>query len=119
MDVVGGVGVENARSWTPRQEPQTWKSIFTLKNDEKPSATTSTTRKTEKTRKPEVTETPGNTPPAFAGLRQGAIIEHQRFGIGEVVKMEGRGENLKITVNFRHAGQKILLAKFAKFNIIG
>ena len=119
MDVVGGVGVENARSWTPRQEPRTWKSIFTLKNDEKPSATTSTTRKTEKTRKPEVTETPGNTPPAFAGLRQGAIIEHQRFGIGEVVKMEGRGENLKITVNFRHAGQKILLAKFAKFNIIG
>lgn len=119
MDVVGGVGVENARLWTPRQEPRTWKSIFTLKNDEKPSATTSTTRKTEKTRKPEVTETPGNTPPAFAGLRQGAIIEHQRFGIGEVVKMEGRGENLKITVNFRHAGQKILLAKFAKFNIIG
>ena len=52
-------------------------------------------------------------------LRRTAPRCYQRFGIGEVVKMEGRGENLKITVNFRHAGQKILLAKFAKFNIIG
>ena len=118
MDVVGGVGVENARSWTPRQEPRTWKSIFTLKNDEKPSATTSTTRKTEKTRKPEVTETPGNTPPAFAGLRQGAIIEHQRFGIGRVVRIEGTGENQKATVEFKNTGTKQLLLKFARYKII-
>ena len=50
-------------------------------------------------------------------LREGCIIEHQRFGIGKVVKLEGTGENLKATVVFRNAGTKQLLVKFAKFTI--
>jgi DNA helicase-2/ATP-dependent DNA helicase PcrA len=53
-----------------------------------------------------------------AGLREGCTIEHQRFGIGRVVKLEGTGENLKATVSFRNAGTKQLLVKFAKFTII-
>ena len=53
------------------------------------------------------------------GLREGNVIEHQRFGIGTVVKVEGAGENTKATVNFKNAGTKQLLLKFAKYTIIG
>ena len=48
------------------------------------------------------------------GLKEGNIIEHQRFGIGTVVKVEGSGENTKATVNFKNAVTKQLLLKFAK-----
>ena len=52
-------------------------------------------------------------------LREGNTIEHQRFGIGTVIKIEGTGENRKATVEFRNTGTKQLLLKFAKFKIIG
>ena len=52
-------------------------------------------------------------------LHEGVRIEHQRFGIGTVIKIEGTGENMKATVDFRNAGTKQLLLKFAKFKIIG
>jgi DNA helicase-2/ATP-dependent DNA helicase PcrA len=51
-------------------------------------------------------------------LKEGNVIEHQRFGIGTVVKIEGTGENEKATVQFRNAGTKQLLLKFAKYKII-
>ena len=54
-----------------------------------------------------------------SSLREGCKIEHQRFGIGEVLKLEGSGENAKATVAFAHAGTKQLLLKFAKYTIIG
>lgn len=47
------------------------------------------------------------------------MIEHQRFGVGQVLGLEGTGENAKATVEFRNAGKKQLLLKFAKFKIIG
>ena len=53
------------------------------------------------------------------GLKEGNVIEHQRFGIGTVVKVEGSGENTKATVNFKNAGIKQLLLKFARYTIIG
>ena len=53
-----------------------------------------------------------------SSLREGCKIEHQRFGIGEVLKLEGSGENAKATVAFTHAGTKQLLLKFAKYTII-
>ena len=53
-----------------------------------------------------------------SSLREGCRIEHQRFGIGEVLKLEGSGENVKATVAFTHAGTKQLLLKFAKYTII-
>ena len=52
------------------------------------------------------------------GLKEGNVIEHQRFGIGTVIKIEGSGENTKATVEFRNAGTKQLLLKFAKYTII-
>ena len=57
--------------------------------------------------------------PSAGELREGCRIEHQRFGIGTVLKIEGTGENTKATVEFRNAGTKQLLLKFAKFKIIG
>ena len=56
--------------------------------------------------------------PSSSSLREGCKIEHQRFGIGEVLKLEGSGENGKATVAFAHAGTKQLLLKFAKYTII-
>ena len=57
--------------------------------------------------------------PSASDLHEGAKIEHQRFGVGTVVRIEGTGENTKATVEFRNAGTKQLLLKFAKFKIIG
>ncbi len=51
-------------------------------------------------------------------LREGMTIEHQRFGIGKVLKVEGSGENEKATIEFRNVGTKQLLLKFAKFTIL-
>ena len=53
------------------------------------------------------------------GLKEGNVIEHQRFGIGTVIKVEGTGENTKATVAFKNAGTKQLLLKFAKYTIVG
>lgn len=53
------------------------------------------------------------------GLQEGTKIEHQRFGIGIVRKLEGSGENAKATVEFVNSGTKQLLLKFAKFTVIG
>lgn len=52
------------------------------------------------------------------GIKEGNVIEHQRFGIGTVIKVEGSGENTKATVAFKNAGTKQLLLKFAKYTII-
>ncbi|MCF0160399.1 MAG: UvrD-helicase domain-containing protein, partial [Bacteroidaceae bacterium] len=51
-------------------------------------------------------------------LQVGNVIEHERFGIGDVIAVTGSGENVKATVKFRHAGEKQLLLKFARFKII-
>jgi DNA helicase-2/ATP-dependent DNA helicase PcrA len=59
------------------------------------------------------------TVPSSSELREGARIEHQRFGIGTIIKIEGTGENTKATVEFKNTGTKQLLLKFAKFKIIG
>ena len=52
-------------------------------------------------------------------LTEGNIIEHERFGIGTVVRVEGTGENTKATVEFRNTGTKQLLLKFARYKVIG
>ena len=53
------------------------------------------------------------------GLQEGMKIEHQRFGRGTVLKIEGTGENTKATVEFVHSGTKQLLLKYAKFTVVG
>ena len=52
------------------------------------------------------------------GIKEGNVIEHQRFGVGTVIKVEGTGENTKATVEFKNAGIKQLLLKFAKYTIV-
>lgn len=73
--------------------------------------------------KPVASQFMADPKPAFASsaagsLSEGCRIEHQRFGIGKVLKIEGTGENTKATVEFQNAGTKQLLLKFAKFTIL-
>ena len=56
--------------------------------------------------------------PASGVLRQGQLIEHERFGLGEVLKVEGEGDNAKATIRFKNAGDKQLLLRFARFKVI-
>ena len=52
-------------------------------------------------------------------VQQGQLIEHERFGLGEVLKVEGEGDNAKATIRFKNAGDKQLLLRFARFTVIG
>lgn len=52
------------------------------------------------------------------GLKENCVIEHERFGIGKVIRLEGSGENMKATVQFENAGVKQLLVKFARFTVV-
>ena len=64
-------------------------------------------------------QTVSSSPSDSSDLHEGNVIEHQRFGIGRVVKIEGSGENQKATVEFRNTGTKQLLLKFARYKVIG
>lgn len=67
--------------------------------------------------------TPPQQGPAGASaggdLHEGCVIEHQRFGVGTVVRVEGTGENRKATVQFKNTGLKQLLLKFARYTVVG
>ena len=52
------------------------------------------------------------------GVSVGQTIEHERFGLGEVIRVEGTGDNCKATVRFRNVGEKQLLLKFARFKVV-
>ena len=62
--------------------------------------------------------TASSTGSSSCGLQEGMKIEHQRFGRGTVLKIEGTGENTKATVEFVHSGTKQLLLKYAKFTVV-
>ena len=53
-----------------------------------------------------------------SSIQAGQKIQHERFGIGEVIKVEGSGDNAKATISFLHAGEKQLLLRFARFKVI-
>lgn len=56
---------------------------------------------------------------AFGGkIKVGQLIEHERFGLGEVLKVEGEGDNAKATIQFKNAGSKQLLLRFARFTVV-
>lgn len=62
-----------------------------------------------------------NTPTdnsANANLRVGSVIEHEKFGIGEITAIEGIYPNAKATIQFRDAGEKNLLLKYAKLKVV-
>ena len=68
------------------------------------------------------TSTPKPPTAAPSGLlpaiKVGDKVEHSRFGVGVVLKVEGSGENTKTTVEFSMAGTKQLLLKFARLKVI-
>lgn len=67
---------------------------------------------------PDAAPSTASSAPSAGGLSAGTWIEHERFGKGEVTKVEGSGDNCKATVQFQHAGVKQLLLKFARFKVI-
>ena len=56
--------------------------------------------------------------PTVGPVREGQTIEHERFGLGTVVCVEGTGDNAKATVEFRNVGKKQLLLRFARFKVV-
>lgn len=56
--------------------------------------------------------------PIGLSLYEGCTVEHQRFGVGTILKIEGNGENAKATVLFNNVGSKQLLLKFARLKVI-
>ena len=76
------------------------------------------------TSKPAVTKTVEHVPSEnFAAsdtsnLQAGQKVEHQKFGFGEVLKMEGAAHNPIATVNFEHNGEKKIMLNYAKLRII-
>lgn len=58
------------------------------------------------------------TTPSSSSLSVGCQVEHERFGCGVVVSLEGGGDNAKACVEFQNAGKKFLLLKFAKLKVV-
>ncbi|MBO4561308.1 MAG: UvrD-helicase domain-containing protein [Bacteroidaceae bacterium] len=52
------------------------------------------------------------------GLKEGSVIEHERFGIGSVLSIEGSGDNAKARIKFLNVGEKTLLLKFARYKVL-
>ena len=52
------------------------------------------------------------------GLKEGSVIEHERFGIGSVLTIEGSGDNAKARIKFLNVGEKTLLLKFARYKVL-
>tara|TARA_A200000113_G_scaffold115446_1_gene103649 strand:- start:1067 stop:3403 length:2337 start_codon:yes stop_codon:yes gene_type:complete len=51
------------------------------------------------------------------GLEVGKRVEHARFGYGEVLAIEGKGNDKKALIDFKGVGQKHLLLRFAKLKV--
>ena len=60
----------------------------------------------------------GFKPSDTSNLQVGMEVEHERFGFGKVISLEGNKPDVKATIFFKEIGQKQLLLKFAKLNII-
>ncbi len=63
-------------------------------------------------------QTSGASASSSSVLQAGATIEHERFGLGRVLSVEGSGDNAKATVDFRNVGRKQLLLRFARFKVV-
>ena len=61
---------------------------------------------------------PGFAPSDTSNLQEGAKVEHQKFGFGEVIKMEGAAHNPIATVKFEHNGEKKIMLNYAKLRVI-
>ena len=59
-----------------------------------------------------------SSPAQSSALHEGNVIEHERFGIGSVLSVEGSGDNAKARIKFLNVGEKTLLLKFARYKIL-
>lgn len=64
------------------------------------------------------TSAPMQSVSSTGGISVGSVVEHSRFGMGTVLRLEGSGENSKATVEFKNVGVKQLLMKFARLKVI-
>ena len=102
-----------SRTETPRPEPQPGISTRNLP----PSVWGKTLRKVAPTASsPDTTK--GSSTEA-ASLHAGNVVNHNRFGRGTIVSVEGTGMDAKATVDFDNVGRKVLLLRFAKFTVVG
>ena len=62
--------------------------------------------------------TPGFTPNAANEFQNGMEVEHEKFGFGKIINLEGNLPDVKATVFFQGLGNKQLLLKFAKLRIV-
>lgn len=103
-------------AYAKREEPRT--SLFTKQQPQpKPTFTPTTPRNLKRV----TTLSPSSsaTTTSNVGLQVGQYIEHERFGLGRVIEVEGTGDNAKATIHFENAGDKQLLLRFARFKVIG
>lgn len=110
--------------FTPRTPPATSGSSFETERSAwqqrdvftspKPRSKPKTTAMLPKAHKP----TPGFAPSDTSNLQVGMEVEHERFGFGKVINIEGSKGEAKATVFFKESGQKQLLLKFAKLRIV-
>lgn len=102
-----------SRSGSERIKPFT---PFTGKRDEN-SFSTAIPRTLKRVDSLSATSSSGSSG-SLTNLQVGQMIEHERFGVGEVIKLDGSGDNAKATIHFRNAGDKQLLLRFARFKVI-
>lgn len=99
-------------AYTQREEPRA--PVFTkIQPEAKPTFTPSTPRNL----KP-VAAAATTAPSQNVALSVGQYIEHERFGLGEVLKVEGEGDSAKALIRFENAGEKQLLLRFARFKVV-
>ena len=108
----GGYGSPNGngRTMPKTSDPQRFRKV-------EPAHAAGFTRVTSTTTAAAASRQPSASASAPQRLSVGMTIEHQRFGIGRVVRVEGSGENEKATVEFENVGTKTLLLKFARYNV--
>lgn len=112
-----------------RDENRVWRSMTSIHDMDNIGTTTSHPTKvtglkplnTVNSKTNHITSSPTTTHTSInnTSLSEGNYIEHERFGIGQVIKIEGSGENTKATVKFENTGTKQLLLRFARFKVIG
>lgn len=112
---------ENARGFAPDREDATYGGKERVSVRPKQQIIAPTVPRNLKRVEPSANT--ASTSPSAGGsanrVRQGQLIEHERFGLGEVLKVEGEGDNAKATIRFKNAGDKQLLLRFARFKVIG
>ena len=104
--------IEGEKSSLPRIQPR----IQPRSTPQPPQPPFSTVSLSSSPLNPAPQSSPAPSSSSDSPLQPGDRIEHTRFGVGEVIKMEGSGENCKATVVFRNSGTKQLLLKFARYN---